>query len=100
MKSLYYYCIFTGDEVHEKSEYNCIVFCPVDYWHKEHCLPDFFFADKINVLEGYSSVWGREECMWVTKKSFFDIRNDLNMFGFFESLDLKQFLYNCGYCEL
>jgi hypothetical protein len=94
--SLYYYCIHTGKEIGEEAKYNFITFCPIHFWREFECLPDFFFADQIdNMRPNQYRPVSQGECMWSTEKSFTDIRKELNLLGFTENLNMKQFLDDC-----
>lgn len=81
-------------------EYNVIVFCPKDYWEEKQCLPDYFFADKMEAIEFPPEYWHyqfAEETMWCSTKSEEEIRTDLTKIGFVENQAMKTFLDSCWY---
>lgn len=73
-----------------------ITFCPAEYWHEHKCLPDYYFADEVDVFlpkePGYNSLWGFESAHWITKKAPDVARAELVIMGFVFSQPMDDFL--------
>lgn len=79
---------------------NVITFCPVSYWAKDKCLPDYDFSDELwepeaNLPEGYRWYLYVEETQWVSKKSKEEITKELTDLGFVENIPMQKFLSEC-----
>ena len=74
-----------------------ITFCPADYWKKNQCLPDYNFAEEIDVSlpTGYNWYTCTEETQWCSKKSKEQIVSELTALGFSESKEMEEFLSDC-----
>ena len=98
--SEFYFSIYDGTIYGELSKVKIIVFCPINYWIENKCLPDYYFSDQIDDKcrpSEYRWFVFCEECAWMVDKakSNHDIILDLTKLGFVYNLDLEKFLIDC-----
>lgn len=91
------FCVLNGDNsYHEDDRYNIIIFCPIVDWKANKCLPDYYFANKMEVEppKDYVEYGGTEECCWGSTKPIEEIIEELVNLGFTENKELLSFLKN------
>lgn len=99
------FCIHNASVREEDPNLTLITWCPVEYWKKNECLPDYNFANDVaqalpnfvsedveNIPEGYSWYIFVEETQWVSYKTPEEIRAELTKLGFTESKEMEDFL--------
>ena len=99
------FCLHNGSVREDDPKYTLITWCPVEYWQKKQCLPDYNFADDLaqalpnyvseeveNIPEGYQWYICVEETQWASDKSPQQIRTELTQLGFTESKEMEDFL--------
>jgi hypothetical protein len=95
-----YFCVHTQDEIEQTTsneEINRVTFCPIGYWDKNECLPDYYFSDDISLdlPEGYNWYPYAEESQWITRKNKDEIIAELTVLGLTSNKEMKEFLSSC-----
>ncbi len=89
---------FGEPQSYDEDNRRYIAFCPIEYWDKHKCLPDYYFADKMKgiiFLEGYRYYPFSEETMCAVNKPKDEIIKELSALGFTHNKEMEQFLIEC-----